>query len=199
MVNNNNQQKVVAIIQTIANGNDVNVTEVASTETCRSPTFNTSSSSSSSPSPTGVAAFRSQLSRPLTNEEVSFPEPTFSERFMRYLVLIIYLGGLNSGVVKGTFDGKHMTNWRDGLDCKYSLFSQNFSKHVDDAEKCIDFMNIHHIISSCSIIRLLTLLPILSISCKSNKACQQLAQCNVGYLKFKAIRSLEGIIRPSTD
>lgn len=96
MVNNNNQQKVVTIIQTIANGNDANVTEVASTETCRSPTFNTSSSSSSSPSPTGVAAFRSQLSRPLTNEEVSFPEPTFSERFMRYLVLIIYLGGLSS-------------------------------------------------------------------------------------------------------
>uniref|UniRef100_A0A1A9VRE3 Uncharacterized protein n=1 Tax=Glossina austeni TaxID=7395 RepID=A0A1A9VRE3_GLOAU len=143
MVNNNNQQKVVTIIQTIANDNDVNVTEVASTETCRSPTFNTSSSSSSSPSPTGVAAFRSQLSRPLTNEEVSFPEPTFSERFMRYLygvaqrhifrhtLLVGKRLAPDSGVVKDTFEGKHMTNWRDGLDCKYSLFSQNFSKHVD--------------------------------------------------------------------
>lgn len=34
--------------------------------------------------------------RQLQSDDVLFPEPTFSERFMRYLTIGIYLGGLSS-------------------------------------------------------------------------------------------------------
>lgn len=34
--------------------------------------------------------------RAVVNDEVLFKEPTFSEKFFRYLVIVIYLGGLSS-------------------------------------------------------------------------------------------------------
>ncbi|XP_061399107.1 uncharacterized protein LOC133334805 [Musca vetustissima] len=33
--------------------------------------------------------------RPLQNDDILFPEPTFSEKFLRYLMVGIYLGGLS--------------------------------------------------------------------------------------------------------
>lgn len=48
------------------------------------------------PSPTSSSRSYSPPRRPLQNDDILFPEPTFSERFMRYLMIGIYLGGLSS-------------------------------------------------------------------------------------------------------
>ncbi|XP_013111039.1 uncharacterized protein LOC106089659 [Stomoxys calcitrans] len=50
----------------------------------------------SRPSPSASSRNYSPPRRTLHGDDVLFPEPTFSEKFMRYLTIAIYLGGLSS-------------------------------------------------------------------------------------------------------
>ena len=81
--------KIVNIILPKSNENSAdNVTSDTSDTRSASTSTNASSTTSSS---AGYVPPRNTKS-----DEILFAEPTFSEKFFRYLVVVIYLGGLSS-------------------------------------------------------------------------------------------------------
>lgn len=76
--------KIVNILLPATTNNDINHSDTSSEE-------NEIPITSSSAATSGYIPPRTVI-----DDEVLFAEPTFSEKFFRYLVIVIYLGGLSS-------------------------------------------------------------------------------------------------------